>query len=341
MRDAAYWGAACAACRRKFSNVGASVMAKIILLLALLFTALVCLLPAAPAQATAARTFVSAIGSDSNNCANVASPCRHLAAAYAATSANGEIYVLDPANYGSVTITGPVSIEGHGWASIAPVTGQAAITINANVSDNINIIGVVLDGTAIANTIGIQFNSGGTLAVRDSVIRNFTSHGILFQTTDANPGRLFVSNTLVSDNGGYGIDINPTSLGTTLAVLDHVELQNNASAGLAAQNHSQTITVVVSESVSANSAGDGIFVSSSGGTPVNVMVRKSKIANNAVDGLHALGAAATIRVTRSTITGNNTGWAAVSSGVVLSYGDNNIDGNTNVNTEPPNPLTYK
>ena len=51
-------------------------------------------------------------------------------------------------------------------------------------------------------------------------------------------------------------------------------------------------------------------------------------------------ACATIRVTRSTITGNNTGWAA-SVGVVLSYGDNNIDGNTNVNTEPPNPLTYK
>ncbi len=29
-----------------------------------------------------------------------------------------------------------------------------------------------------------------------------------------------------------------------------------------------------------------------------------------------------------------------SGGVVLSYGDNNIDGNTNVNTEPPSPLTY-
>jgi hypothetical protein len=32
-----------------------------------------------------------------------------LAAAYAATAANGEIYVLDPANYGSLIITGPVS----------------------------------------------------------------------------------------------------------------------------------------------------------------------------------------------------------------------------------------
>ena len=66
------------------------------------------------------RTFVSAAGSDSNNCANVLTPFRHLATAYAATAANGEIYVLDPANYGSLTITGPVSIEGHGWASTLP-----------------------------------------------------------------------------------------------------------------------------------------------------------------------------------------------------------------------------
>jgi Right handed beta helix region len=316
-------------------------MTKITLLLTLLVTALVCLLPGPPAQAAAARTFVSAAGSDSNNCANVLTPCRHLATAYAATAAEGEIYVLDPANYGSLTITGPVSIEGHGWASIAPVTGQAAITINANTGDKINIIGVVLDGTAIANTTGIQFNSGGSLTVRDSVIRNFTSHGILFQPNTASPSQLFASNTLVSDNGGFGINVNSQGLGTTNAVLDHVEFENNTSAGLAAQTLSQTVTVIVSESVSANSAADGIFADSSGGTSINIMVRNSRIANNAVDGLHALGAGATIRVTRSTITGNNTGWAAVATGVVLSYGDNNIDGNATANTEPPNPLTYK
>ena len=208
-------------------------------------------------------------------------------------------------------------------------------------SDRINIIGVVLDGTAITNTTGIQFNRGASLIVRDSVIRNFTSHGISFQSNVANPSQLFVSNTLVSDNGGYGINIAPLFLGTTNAVIDHVALQNNTSGGLAGQTSGQTVSVVVSESVSANSAGDGIYANSTGGNPVSIMVRNSKIANNAVDGLHAVGSGATIRVTRSTLTGNNTAWAAGSTGVVVSYGDNNIDGNTNVNTEPPNPLTYK
>src|SRR5271154_5300606 len=142
--------------------------------------ALAVTLPAGPAQALVARTFVSAAGSDSNNCANVVTPCRHLATAYAATAPNGEIYVLDPANYGALTITGPVSIEGHGWASIAPPGVGNAITINANPGDAINIIGVVLDGTALANTNGIVFTSGGSLTVRDSVIRNFGGDGIDF-----------------------------------------------------------------------------------------------------------------------------------------------------------------
>jgi hypothetical protein len=69
-----------------------------------LAAALAALLPAIPAQADgASRTFVSAAGSDSNNCANVVTPCRHFAAAYAATAPSGEIFVLDPANYGSLT----------------------------------------------------------------------------------------------------------------------------------------------------------------------------------------------------------------------------------------------
>jgi hypothetical protein len=301
--------------------------------------ALAVTLAAAPVQAGAARTFVSAAGNDSNNCTNVASPCRHLAAAYAATAANGEIYVLDPANYGSLTITGPVSIEGHGWASIAPVSGNPAITINApGATDKINIIGVVLDGTGLATTQGILFNSGGTLTVRDSVIRNFTQGGINFTPNSSTPSQLFVSNTLVSDNGAGGIFIGPTGTGTTTGALDHVQIEDNGS-GLNVAATTQTINMTVSDSVSANNQLEGIAAVSSG-MPVSIMVRNSTIANNSGDGLGASGAGATILVTRSTITGNGAGWEALSSGVVSSYADNNIDGNTSVNTAPP-ALTYK
>jgi hypothetical protein len=298
-----------------------------------------------PAQATGAlRTFVSAAGNDANNCINVATPCRHLAAAYAATAPNGEIYVLDPANYGALTITGPVSIEGHGWASIAPVSGSAAITIAANPGDKINIIGVVLDGTAVTNTNGILFEGGGTLTVRDSVIRNFTVDGIDFAPTSSNPIQFFISNTLVSDNGSTGVYISPSGSGTTTGVLDHVQIENNATDGLTViTNSTQTINVTISDSVSAKNGNDGIAADSFGGTTVQVMVRNCTVANNGAYGLEANSTApgATLRVTRSTITGNGIAWQAAASGVVSSYADNNIDGNSSGDTPPPPPIGYK
>jgi hypothetical protein len=301
-----------------------------------LAAALTAILPAIPAQAAgAARTFVSAAGSDTNNCINVATPCRHLANAYAATAPNGEIYVLDPANYGSLTITGPVSIEGHGWASIAPVIGQAAITINANTGDKINIIGVVLDGTAIAMTTGILFSSGGSLTVRDSVIRNFNVNGISVAQSSSTLSQLFVSNTLVSDNGSNGIIIEPNGSGTTNSVLDHVKIVNNGSVGIEALTSSQTINVTVSDSVSASNQSRGIFADSIGGTPVSIMVRNSTITNNGNSGLEATGTGATVTVTRSTIVENNTGWVVGPGAVVSSYGDNDIFGNVANNNAPP------
>jgi hypothetical protein len=325
-------------------------MTKIAFPFTLLVTALVCLAPAAPAQAQAARTFVSAAGSDSNNCTTPATPCRHLQSAYSATSPGGEIAVLDPANYGSLTITGPISIEGNnGWAFLSAGSGAAAITINApGATDKINIRGVVLDGLGTANNTGIQFNSGGTLTVGDSLIRNFGNVGILFQPNSSGQSQLFVSNTLVSDNVGDGIQIFPSGSGTTLAALDHVEMENNEASGVEAVLSTQTVNVTVSDSVSANNvigiAANVPIVSqranaAAGGSVVSIMVRNSTIANNSLSGL--LANSGTVLVTRSTITGNATAWTAADSGVVSSYGDNNIDGNTNANTEPPNPLPYK
>jgi hypothetical protein len=294
-------------------------------------------LPSAAAQAQANHTFVSAAGSDSNNCASVTTPCRHFANAYAVTNPNGEIFVLDPANYGALTITGPVSIEGHGWASLAAVSGSAAITINANTGDKINIIGVVLDGINITSTAGILFNSGGSLNVRDSVIRNFSNDGIQF-SPDAST-QLFVSNTLISDNGSDGISIIANGSGTTTGVLDHVTMENNHSNGLSVTTPAQTVKVTVTDSVSANNASNGIFADSSGG-PIYVIARNSTFANNTVDGLQAETSGTTVSVTRSTITGNGAAWADVLGGVVLSYGDNNIDNNGANNSTPGTAIPY-
>jgi hypothetical protein len=301
--------------------------------------ALAVTLPAVSVQAQAIRTFVSTAGTDNPSC-SITSPCRHFSAAMAATAPGGEVDALDAGAYGSFTITQAISIEGQGWSYVAPPSGGAAITINAATSDKINIRGVSLNGVGVtaANTTGIQFNTGASLNVQNSVIRNFEAFGIYFHPNSSTPSQLSVSNTLVSDNVSHGIELISNGSGTTTGVLDHVEMENNGNDGLNVQG-SPTINVTVHDSVSANNGGNGINVAT-GGALVSVMVRNSTIANNGANGLFAQNIGSTIRVTRSTITGNNTGWAAPFGGIVLSYGDNNIDGNGSANTAPPNPLVY-
>jgi Right handed beta helix region len=288
-------------------------MTKIAFLLTVLVTALVCGLPAAPAQAQATRAFVSAAGSDTNNCINVLTPCRHFQTAYNAMSNGGEIDVLDPANYGSLIVNHTLSVVGRGWATLSPVAGAAAITINSGASDTINISGVALDGAGLANTAGVQFNSGGSLSIQECVIRNSTT-GIKFVPSASTSNEISVSNTVISDNSNIGISVAPTGSGAVTGVLDQVQITNTT-------------------------AGSGVIAQASGQT-VTIMVRNSTIANNNAVGLVAELTGATIRVTRSTITGNSTGVLGGTGGVVLSYADNNIDGNTVDNTGP-STIPYK
>jgi hypothetical protein len=57
--------------------------------------ALAVALPAVSAHAQAARTYVSAAGSDNPTC-SLTAPCRHFQAAVAATAAESEVDALDP-----------------------------------------------------------------------------------------------------------------------------------------------------------------------------------------------------------------------------------------------------
>jgi hypothetical protein len=309
---------------------------------------LTAILPVIPAQALVARTFLSAAGSDSNNCANVVTPCRHLAAAYAATAANGEIYVLDPANYGSVTITGPVSIEGHGWASIAPPSGGNAITINAGPGDAINIIGVVLDGTALASTNGIVFNSGGSLTVRDSVIRNFagnntTGNGILMQPTSGTTS-FEITNTVVSKNGFVGVYyLPPSGSATASVVIDHVVASTNVEGGIFIDTTAGggSTTVAISNGIVSN---NNVGISITNANPLAVSIDNTGLTDNQTNGIGA-GGTSNVRLGRSVITGN--GGFGVNNATIpntfYSYQDNRIDGNfiTDVNGTALSPLTFK
>jgi hypothetical protein len=67
-------------------------------------------LQAVPARAQSPRAFVSGTGNDASATCSRAAPCRTFAVAITRTNTFGEITVLDPAGYGTVTITKSISI---------------------------------------------------------------------------------------------------------------------------------------------------------------------------------------------------------------------------------------
>ena len=305
-------------------------MTRSILLLTLSATVFGCLPLATAAQAQNARPFVSVVGSDSNANCTVTSPCRHLQNAYNVTSANGEIDVLDGGNFGSLTISQPVSIYGGGQAWISPPANGSAIAISGS-SGTVNLRGLILDGHGASATSGISFaNSSGTLNVQDSVIRNFGAVGLSFEPNAA--GQIFVSNTLISDNAEGGVTISAGQSNISISgTLDHVECDNNGytnnNAGIVAGSvaSGSQITLTVSDSLIARN-NIGIVAQSVSTVVIGILVRNSTIANQATYGLVTAGSGTqTIWVTRSAIYGNGTGMAG---GGIVSYSDNVLVNNT-------------
>jgi hypothetical protein len=293
--------------------------------LSLVLLAIAGVLPAMPAQAQT-RVFVAAQGADGNPC-TFAAPCRTFQHAHDVVAAGGEIDVLDPAGYGSVTITKSISIQGHGFAGLSVASGTNGITVNAGATGVVNINGLLIDGVGVGHD-GIVFNIGKSLIVENCVIRNLASAGIDFLPSVSSA--LAVSNTLLADNASFGIQVNPTGENITVtAAFNRIETHNNGGSGIALNGQSSTgsIKATVVDSVASNNGNTGFFVLSAAmQSSTSLMMVRSLAAHNGV-GVYALQPNTTIRIAQSTVTDNADGWVAGSGGTLLSYGDNYIDGN--------------
>src|SRR5262249_29410827 len=103
------------------------------------------------------------------------------------------------------------------------------------------------------------------------------------------------------------------------------------------QNSTGKINVTVGDSIAGNNGGSasGFLVQSGANqATADLMIIRSVASGNGI-GLQAFGTGATLRVGKSAVTGNGTGWLA-NGGVLQSYGDNTVDGN--LGGEGPMPL---
>jgi hypothetical protein len=279
--------------------------------------ALACLLHVTPVHAQSNRTFVSSSGNDVNAC-TIAAPCRTLQAAFNVTAAGGEIQVLDATGYGTLNITHSISIEGHGWASMNGSPGDDGITINAAQGDIVVLRGLILEGYGRGGS-GIVFNTGATLDVSDCIIRGFRNGAL--SVTATTPAKLFVTNTHIFNNGA-GIALAPFAVVPVNVALRHVSIEGNASSAVEFDANSQSAAInltVIDSELSRN--GSGVFDSH---IASSVIVQNSTMADNANGVVVNAGSGAVVRVSRSTITGNQNGFFTLNGGQISSYGDNNL-----------------
>ena len=295
-------------------------------------------LDAAPAAAQLTTTFVSeARGDNANPCTFVA-PCRSFQAAHDHTLSDGQITVLDPGSYGPINITKSISVvnDGIGEASIPVSGGLTGISVNAPAGGGyVNIRGITVQGIGFGGGTGLRFNSGFALTISNCVFRNLTQDGVvLFSSNDA---LVSVSDTLMNDNGRFGIEILETSGSKLKVTLTRIEASHNSLGGVfvSGENAGSVVSATVSDSVVSGNINQGLFARSVGGT-ANLMVLNSVASYNST-GILADGTNATVRIGQSGITGNISESWDNSSGPakVLSYGDNYIDGNADGDPAPP------
>src|ERR1700722_10163330 len=234
-----------------------------------------------PAHAAGTRTFVSSSGVDTNPC-TVAAPCATFARAYSEVAPNGIVAALDPGKYGPLTVNGPVTIDGNGWAAITAPSGGSGILIQAQAGDNVILRGITVDGGGGSPNYGIEFDSGASLTLTNCIVLSVSSGyessiGLIFYNNGSSAETLpvadpqFVNNGF--GNGGRGVQVQTFSSGSIAAAFVRTEFSGN-DVGLSVVGNS---SASATDSVAANNGEIG-FQSENAAT---LFLTKDQIAGNA------------------------------------------------------------
>jgi hypothetical protein len=274
-------------------------------------------------HAQATRTWVSGVGDDVNPCSRTA-PCKTFAGAISKTAEGGEIDALDPAGYGTLTISKAIVVDGgtgSGWASVLNAGGIAGFNVNVttgtHVSDAVVILrNITINGAIQAPTLGgtngINYIKAAQLIVERCYIENQSNTGIN-ESSLATTGTLRV-NDCFFDFTNTGMFVATTS-GFSAAHVDNCRF-NALASGI---NTGNNCAVTARNCYFAQTTGANGAVRAVGGATINVS--NSMFASN-VTGANVAGGV--IRLTNNDFFNNSS--AIV--GTAESANNNKFKGNT-------------
>ena len=284
------------------------------------------LLASGPAFAQATRTWVSGVGDDANPCSRTA-PCKTFAGAISKTATGGEIDVLDPGGFGGLTITKAITIDGNGQIAGVLGSGTNGFVVNA---PGANVVLRNLSFEGLSNALsGIRVIAAKSVTIDNVTIRGF-SNGVSVDAAANSTTMVRIVDSVIESNPGPGVSLLPTQAnGFVRASLSRVRLINNATGLRADARASFSIT----DSTIAGNAGIGLHATSAAAPGANGFVDDCQISGNAT-GVRAEGAQASITLARSTVSNNGLGLDSLTSGVLKSFGNNQV-----VNNGADDPFT--
>jgi hypothetical protein len=284
------------------------------------------------AQAQAVRTWISGVGDDVNPCSRTA-PCKTFAGAISKTATGGEMNILDPGSFGTLTITKAITVDGTAVAGYASASGLSGFTVNITTnlaSDNVVLRHLDINGLNAAGGFhGIRFLDGNSLIVEDCKISNFTGSGISV-TTAAN-SFTFVRNTVISNCTVAGVAITPTG-GTARANLEDVHAFGCTNGFRAAGS-----ALVTARESTATACGNAGFVADGAAARLNM---RNCTASNNVFGVQATNGGI-VRLSESVLSDSITAGVSktgVPLGVVQSFANNENQNTTPGTASPATPF---
>jgi hypothetical protein len=307
----------------------------VLAVLTLMALAVVPAVHAQPVHAQA-RTWVSGVGNDANPCSRIA-PCKTFAGAISKTTAGGEISVLDPGDFGPVTIDKSITINGDGTLASILALNTTGIVVNVGRFDNVIIRNVSINGAG-TGIDGVRYRFGGRLTLENVTINGFRQSfgdavdASLVPNSTAPRGELLMNNvTITNCANGVRLEATPDPFQATLvqATLDNVRIQASGSAVMALSNAQVTIK---HSNLSHNNSG-AVFT---GAATAVINVEDSVLAHNNTG---VFAAAGRIRISDNAIVNNFVGIHIEAGAFVESAGNNRIDGNSGTGAgSPPNDI---
>ena len=308
------------------------------------FSLAVYLLGSASSFGQATRTWVSGVGDDANPCSRTA-PCKTFPGAISKTAASGEINVLDPGGFGGVTITKAMTIDGSG-GSIAGilVSGTNAIIINAGANDVVALRNLKINGVG-TGTNAINIIAAKAVYIEDCDIYNFANNGIIIAPTAVNV-EVFIKNTKIRTvnpagavAGGNGaITVRPGAGFTATVSMENTSMEF-CNYGVRVEDRG---LLTAKGCFSGNHLNHG-FLAVGAATVATINLENCVAASNkataASSGVQSFGPFGTVRLSNSTVFGNQTGIICQGGATMISFGNNRVNGNITNATGAPTLTT--